>query len=409
MRMLLTALLLLCPSGSALADQTAVAPDATHRARRQLHGACAPPPETLWLMATYHKTGTQLNANIATDVASKSGGRVAYLNKDGDILTQKPTLTVGDGHGGQQIEKLEKAGEKTKQRICSTRIIVHGQGLRTTMSPGPSFNETCKSPGAPPWACVVTLARATAARFDAACGTTTSDVRAVVWLREPRALVLSAYFYHRTSHEKWLHVRNGREVKTWNNICRANKPAAQGPVADAKRHFQKVACTAPAARRALAAASAGKLTYAELLNALPPTAGALVEARRSMSGIVGMNATAAAATHRAPHFALHTVYLGSASDDFNATFEGVFTHLGVADAAMRAACVALACAHDLAHHPARASKQHVHQTKDDALRADLATFLAADQWYKLNVAPFAAFLRPNTNGRVTNGHPRHPS
>ena len=73
-------------------------------------------------------------------------------------------------------------------------------------------------------------------------------------------------------------------------------------------------------------------------------------------------------------------------------FRDVFTHLGVAEAD-RDQCVAFASAYDAKAHPEQGA-HHAHDSRDDALRRDLADFLERDPWYQRTIGPYAAALRP---------------
>ena len=319
---------------------------------------CRPPPATLWLVAVFHKTGTQLNRRIFEDVAASGGGAVGYLDhrRDYAILTDPPWSRRGAA--------LEAAPPRERRRVCASRVLFASEfpvGGRADLA--------------------ASAARLTAT-FDARCGfaaNATRRVRVVEWLRAPLPLVLSAYFYHKTSNERWLHLAPAGAVEKWGATC------AAPPRAPADLDFRARACGR--------ASDLSNASVAAALGALPPRAGALLAAHMALWTLGEMNKTAAAAraVADAGDDALGLAVAFLDFDDFNATFARVFAGLGVPRWATDA-CVALAAPHDLAAHPPPHKTHHVHRPEDDALRDDLATFLVDTTWWRTVVAPFDALL-----------------
>jgi len=88
--------------------------------RRLCKVTCAPPPNTLWLEATYHKTGTVMNQGVGKAIAAASGGHLAYLNKDGEITTgyeRGPRREITTG------KLVREADEETRRKISLVELF----------------------------------------------------------------------------------------------------------------------------------------------------------------------------------------------------------------------------------------------------------------------------------------------
>lgn len=81
---------------------------------------CVPPEKTLWLIATFHETGTVLNHGIFRDVTKASGTHVAHLNEHGEIVTNRHEKRHGHG---PHSHLLEKAPAEWRRKICTGRVL----------------------------------------------------------------------------------------------------------------------------------------------------------------------------------------------------------------------------------------------------------------------------------------------
>lgn len=320
--------------------------------------ACAPPPETLWVVAVFHKTGTALNKRVFEAIARSNGGAVGYLDyrRDYAILTD----TVWSGRGAE----IGSAPAAAREAVCSSRILF------APYMPIPTAADRV----------AVTAGIRDAVRER--CGAAPRGVRVVEWLRAPAPLVLSAYFYHRTSDERWLHTAPARDVGKFAAACDGSASTAQIWLQKRSREYLGSGAAAADFRsRACEKIDAVRnASVADALAILDPSAGIFLAAFMSLWTLEAMAATAtttrAAAAGRD---GVSMAFLDFA--DFRATYASVFRSLGVADAAAVDACVALAAPYDLATHPPPRSQNHVHQHADDALREELGAVLASSVWW----------------------------
>ena len=281
-------------------------------------GTCAPRASDLWLIGSFHKTGTVLNQKILSSISRRhAAAKLATLG----------------GPGRAQVIDAATSGAK----------IVFVQ------------NFAVDSPRA--WRDDV---KAYASRL-------TLRVRAVAWIRDPMELVTSAYFYHLKAREH-LAVGPGSSSPVW-SAC-----AERGP--------SSALCETVGA-----ASWGGTRSYQDLLHALPPEEGVLVEALRSLPTVEGMNRTAFALrrSRRAP---ARLQDLDRAVASFNATFESLFRFLGVPAGAALGACLGAAARHDLASHPSN----HAFDTKHRDLRARLRAHLRGDPWWAATYGPLRRAL-----------------
>ena len=304
--------------------------------------ACAPPPETLWVVAVFHKTGTALNKRVFEAIARSNGGAVGYLDyrRDYAILTD----TKWSGRGAE----IGSAPAAAREAVCSSRIL---------------FTSELPIPTAADRVAVIARIRDAVRKR---CGAAPRRVHVVEWLRAPAPLVLSAYFYHRTSDERWLHTAPARAVGKFAAAC--DDSASTAAAAD----FRSRACEKIDAVR--------NESVADALAILDPSAGIFLAAFMALWTLEAMAATATTARAAAAgRDGVSVAFLDFA--DFRATYASVFRSLGVADAAAVDACVALAAPYDLATHPPPRSQNHVHQHADDALREELGAVLASSVWW----------------------------
>ena len=96
------------------------------RAAANSHGSwCVPAEHDLWLVSTYHKTGTVLNHGILRDIAKANNAHVAYLNNFDELTTKRH-------HSGPHADLLRRAPSELRERICASRIVFSGHGLPGT-------------------------------------------------------------------------------------------------------------------------------------------------------------------------------------------------------------------------------------------------------------------------------------
>lgn len=145
-------------------------------------GECAPAPDALWLVGSFHKTGTVLNQAILADLARRSAGaRMQLLGG--------PTRTgvAAAARAGYRVLFFQNfAIDSTRTWLGDARAYRRHLGLRA---------------------------------------------RAVAWIRDPLSVVLSAYFYHRTAREQ-LAIGPATSAPVW-SFCRASALPFCGAVRNA--------------------------------------------------------------------------------------------------------------------------------------------------------------------------------
>lgn len=200
------------------------------------------------------------------------------------------------------------------------------------------------------------------------------DGWAVLFFRDPTEIVLSGYFYHKTTHEDWVHARvPGRHEKALKNMEEL-VPALEDTC---RARFDNA--SRAAACSALAHMNQGK-TYAQILQHMPPLAGIFVEANRALHDISNMNRT----WHAIKGYRVHPVDLGRTMTNFREEFRRVFEFLGV-DNVTR--CVELANRHNI-NDPSHGNvTKHAMDPALFELRVALKNFLSKSTWYQHVVEP----------------------
>ena len=225
------------------------------------------------------------------------------------------------------------------------------------------------------------------------------SVLAVNWVRDPLEVVLSGYFYHKVTMETWVRSKKSTSevIAPLVRLCHNDVPAAVS-----KPAF----CTTWTQLRLRSAAS-----YQELLVALPPAMGVLVEAARALPDSIRHMAdtfnafattpSAANGTRRAMNQDLGAVM---GNNNYTATFRALFHFLGVEEERDLAACDQLARRHDLAATTAttrrrlRCQTTHGHCSEAEhafspghgqaTLRNELRDVLVDDPWFQIKIEPF---------------------
>ena len=296
----------------------------------------------MWLVATYHKTGTVLNAKLLRAI---EGDSYVKCNSGCKELNVSPLHMAASG----------------------THILrmTHGVYVRTREE----------------WEVLLERSRQGLAERGV------DRVRGVLWVRDPLEVILSGFFYHRVSHEQWLldpgYFTREREMYEYFNKTRRSTCA-------------RMQC-GPAASTAFSTVRNGSLplghcnvcqhalvlsTYQQILLALPIEAGVMLEAHRALSALQRMEREWGWVRGGPDTMVVDLDSIrGNA---YNGTFARVFSFLGADDVD---ACVALASTFDINLHPPTGSGEHVFDESLGEQKEACRARLLQSAWYAQNVQP----------------------
>ena len=221
-----------------------------------------PAANTVWLIGTHHKTGTELN---------------------NEIMKRLPEGCKSDTCG--VVEKC-----MTTEPECVTAAVTAAGGG------GIAFAEHLSIASVGKYADIIAAATE---------GAGSPLLRVAHWVRDPTEVIMSGFFYHKVTDELWVHT-NG-EVKKWFDACEAGDDGAAQTACSAAINLER---------------SVRSGSYQELLNALSDEEGVLVEAWRAGEELAEMNGT----MHVLGSFPKQSISvdLGEAEAECERVFELVF-------------------------------------------------------------------------------------
>jgi hypothetical protein len=191
-----------------------------------------PAINAVWLIGTHHKTGTELN---------------------NEIMRRLPEGCKRDACG--IVEKC-----MTTEPECVTAAVTAAGGG------GIAFAEHLSIASVSKYADIIAAATE---------GAGSPLLRVAHWVRDPTEIIMSGFFYHKVTHELWVHA-NGTLAQKWFDACEAGDDGAAQTACSAAINLE---------------GSVRSGSYQELLNALPDEEGVLVEAWRAGEELAEMNAT----------------------------------------------------------------------------------------------------------------------
>lgn len=191
-----------------------------------------PAANTVWLIGTHHKTGTELN---------------------NEIMRRLP-----EGCTGGTCGVVEKC--MTTEPECVTAAVTAAGGG------GIAFAEHLSIASVGKYADIIAAATE---------GAGSPLLRVAHWVRDPTEVIMSGFFYHKVTDELWVHA-NGTLAKKWFDACEAGDDGAAQTACSAAINLE---------------GSVRSGSYQELLNALSDEEGVLVEAWRAGEELAEMNAT----------------------------------------------------------------------------------------------------------------------